>query len=430
MDEASWYKPRTYLHFDPPINQKTAEKYVTQASYISTHSFYPLISFTSSVKKFGFDPETGTNIAKNKDRPISYASHLDSHIYAYYCSELSKPYELELVRSGLSKSILAFRALSKSNIHFAHDVFNEIRSRGECCALAFDIKGFFDNLDHELLKKSWASLLNVETLPKDHYSVFKSITRYSKVDKQVLYEKLGVSLYNPKVTNKRLCTPKQFRELVRGSGLVEPHLSDKGIPQGSPISALLSNIYMLSFDKEMVLFLSKFEAPYYRYCDDMIIIADLNHEEKIQKFVEQKINEVKLNLQPKKTEIRHFTIDSKTNTLHADKPLQYLGFSFDGSREHIRSSSISRYYKKLRKRIWTSRKAMERNNALRASRSELPRGLFLRTIHKGYSYPGRRNFLSYGYRAAKIMNSRSIKKQLRPHWGKLNKLLENARKGY
>ena len=42
--------------------------------------------------------------------------------------------------------------------------------------------------------------------------------------------------------------------------------------------------------------------------------------------------------------------------------------------------------------------------------------LYKRKLHSLYSYRGKRNFLSYGYRAAKIMNSKSIKKQLKPLW--------------
>lgn len=40
------------------------------------------------------------------------------------------------------------------NIDFANYAFKEIVSRGNCVALVIDIKGFFDNLDHEILKKT------------------------------------------------------------------------------------------------------------------------------------------------------------------------------------------------------------------------------------------------------------------------------------
>ncbi|MGN2429741.1 antiviral reverse transcriptase Drt2 [Pseudomonas syringae] len=428
MDDCSWYKSRTYLHFDPPVKKLSAFEYVTDARNVARHSFYPFISYIATARKFGYDENIGVNSLKVKERPISYASHLDSHIYAYYCFLLSGLYELELKRTGLDFAILAFRSLQKSNIHFAFDVFEEISIRGECCALTFDIKGFFDNLDHLILKRAWLNLIGKSSLPSDHFAVFKAITKYSKVDKIDLYKNLGISMHNPQVKDRRLCSSEVFRRSVRDGGLVLKHGDFKGIPQGSPISALLSNIYMLSFDKALAYFLSGLEAPYYRYCDDIIVIADLEHENKIREFIEREILKIGLNIQPKKTEVRRFTL--KSGVLCSDKPLQYLGFTFDGVRIHLRSSSISRYYKKLRKRVWTSRKAMERNNKLRNARGEPSTDIFLRTIYKGYSYLGRRNFLSYGYRAARIMSSRSIKKQLKPHWRKLNKLVESARKGY
>ena len=42
-----------------------------------------------------------------------------------------------------------------------------------------DFTGFFDHLDHKYLKQQWCSLLGVLKLPKDHYKVFRSVTRYS-----------------------------------------------------------------------------------------------------------------------------------------------------------------------------------------------------------------------------------------------------------
>lgn len=426
MDDLQWFKPRKYLHFDRPLGEKSALNYVSSPEKVASHSFYPFISYTSEVIKYRLDNDRGVFTKNSKPRPISYSAHLDSHIYAYYCSLLSKKYEEELVRKGLHTSILAFRSIdSKSNINFAHDAFNEIKSRGECCVLAFDVEKFFDRLDHSMLKKAWEKLLCVDRLPSDHFAVFKAITRCAKVNKIDLYKKLGISIHNPRVQGARLCTPKQFRDDVRKGGLLSVNPELFGIPQGSPISAFISNLYMLEFDLKLLSKLSLTESVFFRYCDDLLIICDLEHEDDIHEFVKKEIATLKLNLQHKKTEIRHFNFD-KNGQLKSDKAVHYLGFSFDGQREHIRSSSMTRYYKKLGKRIRVSKKAMDRCNELRAGRGELPKELFLRTIYRGYSYLGRRNFISYGFRAAKIMQSKSIKKQLKPHWKKLNKLISDS----
>lgn len=427
MDESPWYKPRKYLHFDRPVGQKAAQDYVSSPQKVAAHSFYPFITYTSVILKYRLDNDRGVFVKNPKPRPISYSAHLDSHIYSYYCFILSQLYEKELVRRGLHTSVLAFRSIDgKSNIHFAHDAFCEIKAKGECCVLAFDVEKFFDRLDHSRLKAAWAKLLGVGKLPVDHFAVFKSITKSSCVDKVGLYDKLGVSIHNPRVKDRRLCSAKQFRDDVRGGGLLATNPESRGIPQGSPISALLSNIYMLEFDLALLCKLSLTESVFYRYCDDILVICDSEKEDEIYEYVNDEIRKLGLHLQEKKTEIRQFSFDA-AGKLRSEKPLHYLGFSFDGQREHIRSSSITRYYKKLRKRIWVSKKAMDRCNELRAGRGEPPRELFLRTIYRGYSYIGRRNFISYGFRAANIMGSQLIRKQLRSHWKKLNKFLSDAR---
>ncbi|WP_405649044.1 antiviral reverse transcriptase Drt2 [Pseudomonas sp. Ld6] len=427
MDDLPWYKSRKYLHFDRPLGQKAAFDYVTSPSKVAQHSFYPFITFTSQVLKYRFDNHRGVFAKTPKARPISYAAHLDSHIYAYYGSLLNERYEAELNKRGLHTSVLAFRSIdSKNNIHFARDAFEEIRARGECCVLAFDVEKFFDRLDHSILKQAWVDLIGEERLPKDHFSVYKSLTKSARVDKVSLYKKLEVSIHNPSVVDARLCSAKQFREDVRGGGLLSSNPEKRGIPQGSPISALLSNIYMLEFDRALLNFLLPTESVFFRYCDDLLVICNLDQELEVHDFVDQQIRGLQLSLQHTKTETSRFTRDS-SGRLRADKPVHYLGFSFDGQNEHIRSSSITRYYKKMRKKIWVTKKAMDRCNDLRAKRGEEPKDLFLRSIYRGYSCLGRRNFITYGFRAAKIMNSKSIRKQLRPHWKKMSKLISDAK---
>jgi hypothetical protein len=183
---------------------------------------------------------------------------------------------------------------------------------------------------------------------------------------------------------------------------------------------------MLEFDLALLEFLLPTESVFYRYCDDILIICDLEQELEVHDFVDRQIRALQLSLQHKKTEVCRFTYDTSGKS-RADRPIHYLGFSFDGQNEHIRSSSITRYYKKMRKKIWVTKKAMDRCNELRAKRGEAPKDLFLRSIYRGYSCVGRRNFITYGFRAAKIMKSKSIRKQLRPHWKKMEKLISDAK---
>ncbi|WP_237709340.1 hypothetical protein [Alishewanella jeotgali] len=45
--------------------------------------------------------------------------------------------------------------------------------------------------------------------------------------------------------------------------------------------------------------------------------------------------------------------------------------------------------------------------------------LFKHKLYERYSHLSNRNFVTYGYRAAKIMQSQAIRKQLKPLWGRL-----------
>ncbi|HEY9135570.1 MAG TPA: hypothetical protein VIM85_07235, partial [Pseudomonadales bacterium] len=194
----SWYRRRGYLHFDLPLGFKKAKAVATNPKHVESHSFYPFINYTITAEKIAKDPGTLKLINVQKSRPIAYAAHIDSHIYAYYSKIISKSYELELNKRGLNDAVLAFRSLGKSNIDFASEAFSQICAYGSCGVVGLDVTGFFDNLDHSILKDKWSYLLGDSRLPNDHFSVFKSLTRWSSVDRTSLYQLFGISKNNPK----------------------------------------------------------------------------------------------------------------------------------------------------------------------------------------------------------------------------------------
>lgn len=413
-----WYRPRHYLHFDPPIGFKRAQRIVTSPKKVARHSFYPLITYHVTSKKLKTDKSTGILEKKTKNRPIAYASHLDSHIYSYYASKISALYEKALIEKGIGDAVLAFRSLGKSNVEFAAIAFDEIRKRGNCSAVALDISGFFDNLDHELLKKAWASIINVTILPSDHYAVFKSLTKFSSVNKELLYDKLGISLNNPKKDGrKKLCDPEAFRREIRGNGLIDNNKNAYGIPQGSPISALLSNIYMIDFDVEARKETEKVGGIYFRYCDDMLFIVPTQYKNKVAGFARKKIKELRIDINPNKTELRDFW--KVRGVVSCNKPLQYLGFTYDGQQILIRSTALARYSEKMKRGVRFAKATMRKRNRSRIQRGESPKQLYRQEIYKRYSHLGKRNFIRYGLRAADVMNSNAIKKQLKPLWARL-----------
>lgn len=414
-----WFRTRGYLHFDKPISLNNTLKLVTNPEKVAKHSFLPFITFNVKTYKISKDKTTKKIIKTSKDRGIAYSSHVDSHIYAYYAAILSGIYEERLKDYGISKNVIAFRALDKkSNIEFAKDAFESIRVRKDCAAVALDLSKFFDKLDHNILKDSWCRLLGTELLPPDHYAVFKNITKYSSVDKDKIYELLHISKNNPKYKKYSICSFDKFRDVVRKSGLIAPNKSGIGVPQGSPISALLSNIYMLNFDIDMKAYVDSVGGDYYRYCDDMLFIVPPSELKKVAGIAEKELFKLKAELNIKKTELRTFT--NTPEKIVADKPLQYLGFIFDGHNVYLRSSSLSRYSDRMRRGVRLAKATMKSKNKTRVAKGLPKKELFKEKIYARYAHVGKRNFLTYGYRAARIMESQTIRKQLKPLLKRLN----------
>lgn len=422
-----WFKERTYLHFDPPvsINQLShIEKIVSDSKQIQKHSFYPLITFEVTKYKIKEDPaDEIRKLDTSKTREITYCAHLDSHILSYYSHLLQRDYEIELKKRGIDDSVLAFRRLttsagdSKSNIHFASEAFDELAKMKNGTAYAFDLKSYFDTIDHSLLKERWATLINKPRLPDDHFKIFNFITKRAVVDRASLIKEFKIPKTNAlnKMKDRRICSPKDFRTRVREKNLIKE--VSNGIAQGSPISAMLSNLFLIDFDQKINNQLAPAGCVYFRYCDDILILAPENIGIDIKKLVEDEVTANKLKINDGKTEIIKFY--TKSNKLTLEKPLQYLGFMFDGQSKYIRSGSISQHLRKARLAIKSHKTEMAKKNEIRKKQGINEKPIYKRSLFKSYSHFGKKNFISYGLRASEIMKSRKIRKQML----KLNRLL-------
>lgn len=412
-----WYRKRHYLHFDRPLGLRRASQIVESPQKVAKHAFYPLIKYQIESEKV-HEAADGSGLERStKTRDIAYASHADSHIYSYYATKLEALYEEHLSRAGTSPCVLAFRSLGKSNIEFAATAFDEINSRSECTAVALDVSGFFDNLDHKILKEQWCDLLGVPSLPCDHYKIFRSITHFSVVDRDALYRKFSISPTNPKFERSRACKPSEFRSIVRNSGLISTNTESFGIPQGTPISAMLSNIYMMQFDIAMKQYVDEINGTYMRYCDDILLIVPTPEAENSVRVSRKSIGDLRLDLNSKKTVTRKF--ERHSGTLICDKPLQYLGFTFDGKHVLIRSAAFARFSNRMRRGVRLAKATHARWSGIRTNHGANTKDLYRRSLYNKYSYLGRRNFITYGHRAARIMKSHSIRQQLKPWWRRL-----------
>ena len=159
-------------------------------------------------------------------------------------------------------------------------------------------------------------ILDVEKLPSDHFNVFKNITRYSYVDIVDLFEffkdkiicdckndESGKSKEKRKKVSKlkymrnqdaiAFCTIDEFlknkNKLLKNSKriLIDGKFEERnfGIPQGSPISSILANIYLLKFDRKINQFLNTVNGIYRRYSDDIVVICPKEKKDIITELI-------------------------------------------------------------------------------------------------------------------------------------------------
>jgi hypothetical protein len=369
---------KSYPHFDQTLSIEQAIALASDPVRVAKHSFYPFIRYVDGWRRFAKKGE----VREPKTRPIRYAARADAYIFSRYRYLLSQQYEDLLRKNNIDRSVLAYRRLrdndgkGKCNIHYARDAFLKIREIGDCYVIALDISSFFESLDHARLKSMWCRLLNVKRLPNDHFQVFKAITQYSIVDKQLLYERLGhfgvrwrtptgkvVKGYTTKFENMptQLCTGRNFRKLVSGKAgmksIIETNYKPYGVPQGAPISDILANIYLFDFDCEVNDFAAKFGGAYFRYSDDILIVLPLEKMDglKAKDHIRDSIKKYGHKLVIKETKSSVFVFKKATDTQTFEKLLgrqgrngiEYLGFRYDGKRVYLRDSTLSNLYRKV-----------------------------------------------------------------------------------
>lgn len=409
-----WFKRKNYSHFDLPMSYRQADQYVSNPRNIESHQFLPFLAFDLEHRRLRSGENGKVEVREPKKRPIRMASHRDGYVYAYYASLLSEAYEKKFQGEDWLNSILAYRKGIGSNIKFANDAFNEIAKRKNCAAIAIDISSFFDSLDHSILKSKWCEVLGEEILPKDHYKVYRAITKYSLVYRDVCLRHLEI----PEIDQmpRPLCSIRDFRDKIRAGGLIKTHQDTYGIPQGSAISAVLSNVYMSDFDRTVYREIQALGGSYRRYCDDILVIVDISLVIDAQNIIYKAIKETgsQLVIQSEKTQTSLYGRDGKLTS--DSNSLQYLGFEFDGERKLIRSQTMSRYWRKAKSKIHSAKR--------RANKNRANSKVYKRNIYRLYTHLGRKNFFTYVRRAEKIMQDKHVKGQMKGSWKKIKNMLD------
>lgn len=484
----TWFELKSYSHIGLPItwhNAGNAISYITNPNKIKSHAFCPFIHNKIIAPKFRKEYDINGNLSHNglrkvqepKIRDIYYANHWDANIFAYYSYLLSERYEKRLQEKSLDDVVTAYRKVpkekgNKCNIDFANDVFEHIREytkeSEEIAVIAFDIKGFFDNLDHKILKKAWADILGVQELPPDHYNVFKAITKFSYVDLNKLFhlfqDDIFVKQKSGKIRKKKIkkieylrnqnavafCELKDIR-IIRKKGLISSNKAKTyGICQGSSISAMLANIYMLEFDEIANNKIKKLGGIYRRYSDDMVVICPIRYKSCVLEFFEETIEALaKLEIHNKKTQIFRFKKQNgklmclqefagQINHNSHKRNFEYLGFGFNGQYVYLKTATLAQYYRKMKTGVRRCQfYAKTIDNKTRGS-------IFYNRLYRRYSYIGANpnasyirvsgtkdkwiksdrkkwgNFITYAQKASHTINGNKIKHQMKNHWKILN----------
>ncbi len=493
-----WFKIKRYPHIGLPLSYEDrnwVEKYVKDKEKIAVHAFFPFIYRKMTTRKFRkqYDPSTdeklnlGKRKAASKTRQIFYANHLDSNIYSYYSQQLNKLYEVKLKKRHIENVVIAYRNLQHpkknrgmNNVDFAEEVFSFIREKSDekLIAVTFDIKNFFDNLDHKRIKNEWKKLLECESLPNDHYNVYKNITHFSYVDIYDLFDEFKNELLTVKrgvlektsVSNLKhmrdeeiiaFCKSRDFNKRIRQKNLIKSNKKDlqddgsltyrkKGVPQGSPISAFLANLYLIEFDSMINNMVTSSGGLYRRYSDDIVIVCNYEDGTIFRDFILNEIKKFDLEIQKEKTNT--FLFQRKENEytcykqlpngkLNPNKKFSYLGFEFDGKFVYLKSASLSKFYRKMKHAVSIG------DFYSKYGHYEQGRGeIFRRRLYKRFSYIGAKrkmlwhykgnkwikrykhdwgNFITYAQMADSNMEYSKINHQISRHWGNLNTLIND-----
>lgn len=431
-----WFKRRGYPHFDRPLDADQAIKLATDPITVAKRSFLPFLAFDINRRRYK-KQEDGTRKKDNKRRPVAFAAHADAAIFSYYAHLLKQPYEAALAARGLADHVLAYRRFDppKCNIHFANEAFAEVERRSSCIAVALDVEKFFDTIPHDALKRLWATMLGATELPPDHYAVFKAVTRWAKADREKVFKALGIGRRRSENWRhpETLCSPQDFREKIRAAGIIEPGFEMKGgkpagIPQGSPISAVLSNLVMLDADTAIAAAGAKQGVYYRRYSDDILLVGTDEGVATVEAVFKNEMRKLGLEVNDSKTKRAIFT-PVGNGMLEASEPLQYLGFVFDGRRIVVRPQTIAKFIQRMKRSVRSARRAAKSANSQGGSRKLRRQELYARYSHLGSTRsmlqrkPNsslRNNFYTYAERSGRQMDRAEIKRQLRRHWKRLN----------
>lgn len=404
-----------------PITPENREYYFSHVDKdLNDYSFDPLIAFEMNQLKYSVEilhPDCNCfRRSKVKKRPIKTTSHRDRIIYAGWNYYLGNKHKNWIIHNNLENSVSAYIPKSeKFNAHYAKLAFDYLQGRDEYSAIALDIKSFFDEIPHNVLKNNLLNLVDSgERLNPINFRLYKATTSYSFIELDLLKPILGRFESGDGMYMRR--TNENWNEL-RKLKLINQN-KNKGIPQGLPCSGTLANITMMQFDLIMNNQANNMKSIYLRYADDIFIAAP---NKVVMKDLYQKcqdeLNLLRLPIAHNKTEKFEY------NSSMANHPvISYLGLNCSGNRIAVRQNGVNKFYQRTSQFIYSYVFTCKR-------RGISPSKKKMRAI---FSHSGKQNFYSYLRRVSKVFESdsryecREVKSILKNHVAWIDKIFDEA----
>lgn len=376
---------KNYLHFDAPLTMSAKKKLLKKFSYdtyVTSFRHLPFIEFKIKLNKYGLlDAESGSKGIHEKVRTISLPSHHDSFLFKYYGRILSMCYEQFVEDTDINNIAIAYRH-GKSNITGAKEVFDFLWQVGDSWIIKGDFSAFFDNLNHQILFKNANRVIKQYfngRIPKDWQSVLKAITKYRSIQKEELKSfKQHAGRYQVEA--------KTLSKMMKSGKIKVGKLNKKGIPQGTSISSVLANIYMLEFDELVQKLLDNYGGFYRRYSDDFAIVVPINNcdlEEihKLLKQIQQLCqSRVLLAIEDHKSKLLYFDAQQKI-IYQAGTSKRYnfdfLGFSFTGKKVILRPKTIYKFHYKGKHAIYLLRRNVNERDIASSLNYKLMKNIYL-----------------------------------------------------